>query len=392
MSEAGSTGMDRGARGTETLQVVDSELALYRLLVESVRDYAIFALDATGHIATWNAGAQRFKGYTRDEIVGRHFSTFYPAHERAAGKPEWELVVAAREGKYEEEGWRVRKDGSRFWAGVLITALYDPSGKVVGYAKVTRDLTERREAQMRAMEDARRVASAEASSRARFEFLTSMSHELRTPLNAIGGYAELLALGVHGPVTPEQARDLERIMASQRHLLSIVNDILNYSRIEAGQIPYEIGPVPLDRALEGVSGMVQPQALRRGVDVDPVVSAGPVVARADRTRVEQILLNLLSNAVKFTAEGGRVTAECRVQDGRALAIVSDTGSGIPEEQQASIFEPFVQLGRSLTSGHEGTGLGLAISRDLARGMGGDLSVESTVGVGSTFTLSLPMDE
>jgi PAS domain S-box-containing protein len=392
MSEDGSVGMDRDKGGGRALQQVDADLALYRLLVESVRDYAIFALDAEGYVATWNPGAQRFKGYTRDEIVGRHFSTFYPAHEREARKPEWELEVAAREGKYEEEGWRVRKDGSRFWAGVLITALYGPAGEVVGYAKVTRDLTERREAQMRAMEDARRVAAAEAASRARFEFLTSMSHELRTPLNAIGGYAELLALGVHGPVTPEQARDLDRIAASQRHLLSIINDILNYSRIEAGQLAYEIGPVPLESTMESVADMVQPQAMRRGVDLGHVVSAGPVVARADRTRVEQILLNLLSNAVKFTPEGGRIMAECRVQDGRALAIVRDTGTGIPAEQQEAIFEPFVQLGRSLSSGHEGTGLGLAISRDLARGMGGDLSVESTVGEGSTFTLSLPVHE
>ncbi|HYW14435.1 MAG TPA: histidine kinase dimerization/phospho-acceptor domain-containing protein, partial [Longimicrobium sp.] len=273
MAEDGTVGTDRGAGGTErgrgtSRREADADLMLYRKLVENVHDYAIFALDPEGHIITWNAGAQRFKGYTRDEIVGQHFSVFYPAHERAANKPEWELVVAAREGTYEEEGWRVRKDGSRFWAGVLITALYDDDdGEVVGYAKVTRDLTERRAAQQRAMDDARRIAAAEASSRAKIEFLTSMSHELRTPLNAIGGYAELLSMGVHGPVTEEQARDLERITVSQRHLLAIINDILNYSRIEAGELAYESGPVPLERCLADVAAMVLPQAVLRGVEL-----------------------------------------------------------------------------------------------------------------------------
>ncbi|HST57186.1 MAG TPA: ATP-binding protein [Longimicrobium sp.] len=396
MAEDGTVGTDRGTRGTErergtSRREADADLMLYRKLVESVHDYAIFALDSQGHIITWNAGAQRFKGYTRDEIVGQHFSVFYPAHERAARKPEWELEVAAREGTYEEEGWRVRKDGSRFWAGVLITALYDDDGTVMGYAKVTRDLTERREAQQRAMDDARRIAAAEASSRAKIEFLTSMSHELRTPLNAIGGYAELLSMGVHGPVTEEQARDLERITLSQRHLLSIINDILNYSRIEAGELGYESEPVPLERSLADVAAMVLPQAVLRGVELDPSPAGPPVVARADRLKVEQILLNLLSNAVKFTPEGGRITVACRVQDGRAAAVVADTGAGIPADQLDSIFEPFVQLGRSLTSGHEGTGLGLAISRDLARAMGGDLTAESTPGEGSAFMLTLPLD-
>ncbi|HLM68256.1 MAG TPA: histidine kinase dimerization/phospho-acceptor domain-containing protein, partial [Longimicrobium sp.] len=350
MAAEGTLGTDRetdgGDRGRSGVRrESDADLLLYRQLVESVRDYAIFALDAGGHVISWNAGAQRFKGYTRDEILGRHFSTFYPDEDRAAKKPEMELVVAAREGKYEEEGWRVRKDGTQFWAGVLITAIRGPDGQVTGYAKVTRDLTERRESQRRAMEDARRVAAAEASSRAKSEFLASMSHELRTPLNAIGGYAELLSMGVHGPVTPEQAQDLERITASQRHLLSIINDILNYSRIEAGRVAYERVPVPLDGAVADVLAMVQPQAERRGLRLAGPAGGERVVALADQVKVEQILLNLLSNAVKFTPEGGRITVACRVLLGRAAVVVADTGLGIPPDQLASIFEPFVQLGR-----------------------------------------------
>jgi PAS domain S-box-containing protein len=368
------------------------DLTLYRLLVESVRDYAIFALDAQGYILTWNDGARRFKGYTRDEIVGRHFSIFYPQEDLDAGKPAWELVVAAREGKYEEEGWRVRKDGSMFWANVLITAVRGPAGELIGYAKVTRDLTERREAERRAMEDARRVAAAEAASRAKSEFLASMSHELRTPLNAIGGYAELLAMGVHGPVTEQQARDLERIGASQRHLLAIINDILNYSRIEAGHLEYERAPVPLGRVISEVAAMLQPQAVARGVEIAQLLPERPVVAVADLTKVEQVLLNLLSNAVKFTPRGGRIRLGCAEDEGFAVVTVADTGMGIAPDQLDAVFEPFVQVGRSLTSGHEGTGLGLAISRDMVRAMGGDLTAESTLGEGSVFTFTLPLAE
>jgi PAS domain S-box-containing protein len=390
MPEYGMPGREGRSAGAGTLGT-EADLTLYRLLVESVRDYAIFALDAEGYILTWNNGAQRFKGYTRDEIVGQHFSIFYPPEDLAAEKPAWELVVAAREGKYEEEGWRVRKDGSQFWAGVLITAVRGPAGEVIGYAKVTRDLTERREAQMRQVEDARRVAAAEASSRAKSEFLASMSHELRTPLNAIGGYAELLTMGVHGPVTEDQARDLERISASQRHLLAIINDILNYSRIEAGRLEYARDPVPLGHALTEVAAMLQPQGAARGVEISVTLPERPVVVCADRTKVEQVLLNLLSNAVKFTPDGGRISLACSQAGGIATTTVADTGVGIAREQLDSIFEPFVQVGRSLTSGHEGTGLGLSISRDLARGMGGDLTAESTVGEGSVFTLTLPVE-
>ncbi|HEX6036974.1 PAS domain-containing sensor histidine kinase [Longimicrobium sp.] len=363
----------------------------FQMLVQSVREYGIFMLDREGRISSWNDGAQRIEGYTAEEIIGRHFSVFYPLDDVDRGKPAWELEVASREGRYEEEGWRLRKDGARFWASVVITALRDPTGELVGFAKVTRDLTERREASQRAMEDARRIAAAEASSRTKSEFLTSMSHELRTPLNAIGGYAELLALEVHGPVTEPQARDLERITASQRHLLSIINDILDYGRLESGNTQFEITSVELAETLEAVAAMVEPQAGARELRMVVIPCPG-VCVRADRLRVQQILLNLVSNAVKFTEAGGRVTVACAARQGMGLVRVEDTGIGISPDEAESIFEPFVQLGRTLTGGPAGTGLGLAISRDLARGMGGDLVVESTPGQGSVFTLTLPLEE
>jgi PAS domain S-box-containing protein len=385
----------------------------FRLIVQTAKDYAIFMLDPGGHVATWNEGAQRIKGYAAEEIIGRHFSTFYPPEDIAAGKPPRELEIAASVGKYEEEGWRVRKDGSLFWASVVITALRAPDGRLVGFGKVTRDLTQRRAAE----EDARRAAAEQAArraselrerelrglaeqlrrqaaelevaNRAKAQFLAAMSHELRTPLNAIGGYAELLELGLRGPVTEGQREDLARIRRSQQHLLSVINDILNFSRIEAGQLTYDFGQVRVYEVIDSVMHMVAPQARAKGLAFDRMACPPDVVAWADRAKLEQVLLNLVSNAVKFTPRGGTVSIGCSDSSEGVTLTVRDTGIGIPADQLAAIFEPFVQVGRSLTNPGEGAGLGLAISRDLARAMRGDITVESTLGVGSTFTVTLP---
>jgi PAS domain S-box-containing protein len=362
---------------------------LYRLLVERVTDYAIFALDPGGHIVSWNPGAQRLKGYLAHEIIGKHFSIFYPEQVKRAGKPEWELEVATDVGRVEDEGWRIRKDGTRFWANVVITALRDDSGTLVGFAKITRDLTERMESQQRAIDDARRLAEVEGLSRAKSQFLASMSHELRTPLNAIGGYAELIEMGLGGSVTEQQREYLTRIRGSQQHLLRIINDLLNYSRIESGKLTYEQEEVSLRAVIEAVTTMVTPQATGKRVTIDTPPSRDEVIAIADRLKVEQIVLNLVTNAVKFTPQSGRVTVMCQNDGERVLLRVTDTGPGVPADRLEDIFEPFVQLGRSLSSGHEGAGLGLAISRDLARAMHGDVTVQSTAGKGATFTLSLP---
>jgi len=445
----------------ETDALRESE-ARFRLLVESVRDYAIFLLDPEGHVATWNAGAERIKGYRAEEIIGRHFSVFYPAERIAEGFPQYELEVAAREGRFEDEGWRIRKDGSRFWANVVITALHDPGGKLVGFAKVTRDLTERRaaeeqardlaaeqaaraEAERRGQElqllseqleeqaieleqqreeaqalseeleqtneqlqqalteanDARQSAEAAArraaeASRAKSDFLATMSHELRTPLNAIAGYAQLLDMGLRGPLTPAQRVDLERIQRSQSHLTTLINEVLSYARLESGAITYDIRPTLVASAAENAEALVEPQRVAKGIALEVRVpeAAGqpPIHVLADQDKLQQILINLLSNAIKFTPQGGRIVLELSTEsDARGMAVIRvvDTGIGIPADKLQAIFEPFVQVGRSLNSPGEGTGLGLAISRDLARGMGGDLTVESEEGKGSVFTLTLP---
>ena len=412
---------DLTARRSAEEQLRESE-ERFRLMVQSVQDYAIFMLDPSGNIATWNAGAQRIKGYTAEEIIGRHFSIFYPPED--AAKPAHELVVARTTGRHEEEGWRIRKDGSKFWASVIITAVHDATGQLAGFSKVTRDLTERRAADERALADARRIATeegrrtaaeqnardlralsdqlqaqtteleeqranAELANRVKSEFLAAMSHELRTPLNAIGGYAQLIQLGLSGPVTDAQLEQLDRVQRSQQHLLGVINDILNYSRIEAGQVVYEIVPFPINEAVQAVAPMIEPLAANVGLSLHIDEFPSRLVVNADKSKLEQILINLLSNAVKFTPSGGSIRVQYAESADRIGLSVLDTGVGIAGEHIDAIFAPFAQVGRTLSSPKEGTGLGLSISRDLARGMGGELTAESREGVGSTFTLSLP---
>jgi len=364
---------------------------LYQLMVESVHDYAIFMLDPGGYIASWNKGAQKIKGYSADEIIGQHFSIFYKPEDVAIGHPQRELEIAAREGRFEEERPRLRKDGSEFWANVVITPVRDEHGTLVGFAKVTRDLTERRAAEQKAIEDARRVATSESANVAKTEFLAAMSHELRTPLNAIGGYTDLLSLGIGGPITSQQTEYLERIRGSQQHLLGIISDLLNFSRIEGGQLTYDFAHLSLSDVIERVVPMVEPQAKAKSISLITDSADANCIVFGDRAKVDQILLNLLSNAVKFTGSNGTVRVRSIGSEKTASIEVTDTGAGIPADKLQAIFEPFVQLGRSLSSAHEGTGLGLAISRELARAMNGELMVSSKVGSGSTFTLTLPRE-
>ena len=232
-------------------------------------------------------------------------------------------------------------------------------------------------------------AIAEAASRAKSEFLAVMSHELRTPLNAIGAYAELIEMGVHGPVSPEQRADLTRIQRGQRHLMGLINGVLNYARLEAGAVHYDVRDVALDEVLATCEALVAPQVSAKRLAMSFNGCDGALKVRADTEKLQQIVLNLLTNAVKFTEPGGHIAMGCSPSVHGVAIMVSDTGHGIPAEHLERIFEPFVQVDARLTRTHDGVGLGLAISRDLARGMGGDLTVESTPGVGSTFTLLLP---
>ena len=381
----------------------------FRLLVAGVRDYAIFTLDADGRVASWNAGAERLLGWRADEIVGRHLETFFAPEERAAGRPPGMLRAAADSGSTRDEGWRVRSDGTRFWAEATMTALHDEDdGHLLGFANVTRDLTERRaadQALVAARETAEQArARAEEASAAKSQFLATMSHELRTPLNAVLGYVDLFELGIEGPVSEGQQHYLARMRASSRHLLSLVNEILDLAKLEARQLHVERVRASCAEAVGAALALVYPQAASRGLSV--VNHCAPDATAAfigDPHRVEQVLVNLLSNAVKFTEPGGRLTVTCemtqhadpraRLGDGDEWCRISieDTGIGIHPSLLATIFEPFVQAQEqtTYTRTQGGAGLGLAISRRLARLMGGDVTASSEPGRGSVFTLWLP---
>ena len=283
-----------------------------------------------------------------------------------------------------------RAEGLEAGADAYLTQPIDPRELVAVAHTLLR--VRRAEQQARAAYEAEHAArvEAQAANRAKSEFLAVMSHELRTPLNAIGGYAELMALGIRGPVTAEQQEDLARIQKAQQHLLGLINAVLNYARVEAGAVQYALADVRACEALAVVEALVTPQLRAKSLTFRTACAADLVV-RADPEKLQQVLLNLLSNAVKFTRPGGQitVTGEAAADGGAVRLVVGDTGIGIPGAKLAAIFEPFVQVDQRLTRVSEGVGLGLAISRDLARGMGGDLTASSVVGAGSAFTLRLP---
>ncbi|PYP79039.1 MAG: hypothetical protein DMD35_09760 [Gemmatimonadetes bacterium] len=240
------------------------------------------------------------------------------------------------------------------------------------------------------------LRAAHAASRAKSDFLSVMSHELRTPLNAIGGHVQLLEMGLHGSLTDAQREALERVQRSQRHLLAMINDLLNLAEVDAGRVSYEIVHLPVVRALQEVASLLTPLATTNGIAIDvrpPEAGDEALHVQADPEKLQQILLNVVSNAIKFSTHGGRITIEsvrCPTDASLVEMRVRDTGVGMPATQLGAIFEPFVQLGVPVHGPREGVGLGLSVSRMLARGMGGELSAESEVGTGSTLTLALPL--
>ena len=378
----------------------------FRALADSVRDYAIVLLDHRGVITFWGEGARLMEWWTREEAEGAHLRLLYPDGGSDDGTAEAHLQYAAEYGEYTGEGRRVRSDESKFWAGVTLTALRDAQGALLGFAKITRDLTARRaaDALIQAAAEAADAAreSAESANRAKSAFLATMSHEIRTPVNAILGYYDLLELGIGGTLSEVQRGYLKRAGASGRHLLTLIDEILDFSRIEAGRVAVGTAVFRVGNPISDALALVEPAAAQRGVELVDSVSgaAAGLSSRADESRVRQIVVNLLSNAVKFSPPGARVmisagtatqpSPEARLggQGPWVYIRVEDNGIGIPADRLDAVFEPFVQGDMTLTRQHGGTGLGLAISRRLARLMGGDLTARSEVGVGSTFCLWL----
>jgi PAS domain S-box-containing protein len=356
----------------------NQQLQQFRLLVESVRDYAIFMLDAGGRIVTWNEGARNIKGYDASEVIGRDLSLFYTPEDRARSHPAHELEIAAREGRYEEEGWRVRKDGARFWANVVITALRNERGILVGYAKVTRDLTQRREA-----EESLRAINAELE-----RFATAAAHDLSEPLHTIVGLAELTEQRA-GPALDDESREyLAHIFEGARRLRRLVDGLLEYSR--ASQRELRENRVETADALRHVIDALAARIREAGATVDYDPEALPVVA-ADPAMVEIVLQNLVTNALKFRGdEPPRVEVSAHDENGMWRLDVADNGIGISDENRASIFDLFRRLHPS--ERYPGSGVGLALIKRIVERHGGRLGVESAPGEGSRFWFTLPAAE
>jgi PAS domain S-box-containing protein len=361
----------------------------YRLMVDSVTDYAIFMLDTQGRVASWNTGAQNIKGYHAHEIVGKDYGVFFPPEDVAAGKPQRMLETAEREGRAADQGWRVRKDGSMFWADVSLAAVRDARGRLIGYGKVTRDLTERRRTEAELLGA---KAAAEQASSAKSEFLAKMSHELRTPLNSLLILAKLLADNAGGNLDARQVRYARTIFDAGSDLLTLINDVLDLAKIEAGSpLPLHVAPLRFDELREAIEGTFRPVAkdknLQFSVHLDPGLPAAFLI---DAQRLRQILNNLLSNALKFTLKGGVTLRIAPAGAGRLVFEVADTGIGIPPDKREIVFEAFRQVDSGTTRRFGGTGLGLSISRELVRLLNGQIRVAAAEGGGTVFTLILPL--
>jgi PAS domain S-box-containing protein len=356
----------------------------FQLMVESVTDCAIIMLDQEGRVESWNEGAQRIQGYRAKEIIGQHNSRFFSQEDIDIKKPERALQEAAAGGRSEDNGWRVRKDGSTFWANVVMTAIRDSRGALRGYATLERDMSERRRVEAE-LNQAR--ATAEAANLAKSEFLSSMSHELRTPLNAILGFAQLMESDVPPP-TLAQKVSIDQILQAGWYLLALINEVLDLSLIESGRLSLSQEKVSLSDVLSDCRAMMEPLALKRGITMKFPENDATCFVMADRTRVRQILVNLLSNAIKYNRPNGSIIVECATRtQGYVRLSVTDTGLGLTEEKLGQLFQPFNRLGQE-DGVEQGTGIGLVVTKRLVEVMKGTIGVDSAVNKGTAFWIDL----
>jgi PAS domain S-box-containing protein len=350
----------------------------FRLLVDSIRDYAIFMLDPSGRVMSWNAGAERIKGYKAAEIIGHHFSRFYTIADIEAEEPGRALRDAMRHGSTEKEGWRVRKDGSRFWANVVITALFDVTGEHRGFAKITRDLTQRR--QIEALEQTNRRVN---------EFLAMLAHELRNPLAPIRNAISVMHRAGTMDATAAWARDV--IDRQTTHLTRLVDDLLDISRITSGKITLRCQPVDVNEVVARAVEVARPIIDQKHHALTVIAAPQPVMVDADATRLAQIIVNLLNNAAKYTPEHGRIRLSVASDEEIAIATVQDNGVGIPPPLLPHVFDLFAQGDRSTGRSDGGLGIGLSLARRLVELHRGTIHAKSDgPDLGSEFTMRLPL--
>ncbi|HET9555343.1 MAG TPA: PAS domain-containing sensor histidine kinase [Anaeromyxobacteraceae bacterium] len=372
--------MSRAARRTAQVRAWHTEERA-RLIIESLRDHAIYMLDPRGRIESWSPAAERIKGFSADEVVGRHVRMLYTPEDAARGLPEEELRLAAERGRLEVAGWRVRKDGARFWADVVTSSIVGPSGRIEGFAKVTRDLTERR----RADEERLLLARAEEAIRLRDEFLAVAAHELRTPLTALRLQLEgVLRLGREDP---KLTRSLQRANRSAARLGDLVAALLDAAQLTTGLLELHAEPCDLTATAATVVERFLPVAASAGCSVE-LVAGGPVEGRWDRRRLEQALGHLVANAIGHGA-GTPVRVEVG-RDGReAVVTVEDRGPGLPAGAAPRIFDRFQRASADRTAGG-GLGLGLYLVREIVAAHGGAVGAENAPQGGARFTVRLPL--
>jgi len=349
----------------------------FRLLIEGVRDYAIFALTPEGRVATWNTGAERIKGYKTEEVLGKPFSIFYTPEAIARGKPEWMLQAALEHGSVEDEDWRVRKDGRQFWANVTLTALRDEQGQLRGFAKITRDLTERR-----------RIDQLQQADRFKNEFLALLAHELRNPLAPIRSAVQVLSR--QSPANHEIAQAQEIAERQIRHMARLLDDLLDVARISQGKLEIRREALDVCEIARRAVAAELPFIEERGLEMSVHLPGEPLGVDADPVRLQQILVNLLNNAAKYTDPGGRIALSVRSEGRDAVVRVRDTGIGIDPAMASRLFEPFVQVERREKRSVGGVGLGLAVVKRLVELHQGSVHVFSAgLGRGSEFVVRLP---
>lgn len=374
---------DRYARATRW--VIQASEERFRLLLDGAKDYSIIELDRDGQIATWSEAAQAIRGYTEEEILGRHFSCFFSPEDEAQGKPAHALERAAAEGRYEEEGWRVRKDGSRFWADMVVTALHDEDGHLRGFCHVTRDVSERK-----TLEDAllERTAELERVDERKNNFLAVLAHELRTPLSVLTNSIYVLKQAILG----ENEQRMLEASENQIHLVSrLIEDLMDVTRIARGKIDLRKEKVSLSkiahRTAEGLHALFE----KRNQEFLCHLSSDALIAEADSARMGQVITNLLRNAAKYTEAGGTIRLTTRKEGDEAVLSVCDTGIGIHPDLLPHVFDLYTQADSPEVKSKMGLGIGLNLAQSLVKLHGGRIEAQSDgEGKGSEFIVRIPL--
>lgn len=380
----------------------------YRLLVDAVLDYAIFLMDKDGNILTWNKGGERLKGYTPSEIIGKNFKIFYTQEDQLRHHPQKELKIAEAEGRYEEEGWRVRKDGEFFWANVIITKIVDEAGKLFGYSKITRDLTERKNAEekVRLAEEELRLTNAhleekvqertvalENALKAKNQFLSIASHELNTPLTTLKMQIQLRLKRLERLGTEVDRKTLEKMFSDDlkqiNRLVQLVEDFLEFSRINIGKMALRKEKSNFNKIVEETALHFESQLEHFNVKLDLILPTASIEIKCDAFRIEQVISNLITNAIKY-GRGNPITISLERQNKKAVVKVTDNGIGIDEKDLERIFGQFE---RAISASEiSGMGIGLYIAKQIISAHNGTIRVESKLGVGSSFIVELPLDD